>query len=218
MNETPHKSAIRLTDKNSGASIEHISEFADDEWRQLHEFLSHVADLQATQFVANGAQVHLNFSWSEGQAPSWNVQAPPDEEVYSFLHRLRPLILQQEPACFAKVRALLSRKLKDAPLKPFMQWLLELYEGKDFQKLILMQSNNRVMNSEEMLVTWLNAYEYHRDRVKQDLLDSHNQIVPFEWARGVFLNLLLEKTKAISNLGVLVELVLGKRNAFSVNL
>jgi len=42
--------------------------------------------------------------------------------------------------------------------------------------------------------------------------------MPFEWSRGVFLNLLIEKTKAISNLSVLVELVLGKRNTMSVSL
>lgn len=218
MNEIPHKSAIRLTDKTSGESVEHIAEFTDDEWWQLHEFLSHVADLQSTQFVAKGAGVQMNFNWSQGNAPSWSVQAPPDEEVFAFLHRLRPLILQREPACFLKVRALLSRKLKDAPIQPFMHWLLELYEGKKFQKLILMQSNDRIMNSKEMLVTWLNAYEYHRDRVKQAILESRNQIMPFEWSRGIFLNLLLEKTKAIANLSILVELVLGKRSTISVSL
>jgi hypothetical protein len=118
MNEIPHKSAIRLTDKNSGESVEHIAEFTDDEWRQLHEFLSHVADLQSTRFIAKGAGVQMSFNWSQGNAPSWSVQAPPDDEVFAFLHRLRPLILQKEPACFPKVRALLNRKLKDAPLHP----------------------------------------------------------------------------------------------------
>ncbi len=81
-----------------------------------------------------------------------------------------------------------------------------------------MESNNYVMNSEKMLVTWLNAYEYHRDHDKQEILKNHSHIAPFEWSRGVFLNLLVEKTKAIQNLGVFVELAVGKRNTISVNL
>ena len=217
MNETPHKTGICLRDKNSGETVEHIAEFTDDEWRQLHDFLSHVADLQSTQFVAKGSGVQLDFNWSEETGLSCSVKTPPKDEVLAFIHRLRPLILQKEAACFPRVRALLNRKLKDAPIEPFMRWLLDLYEGKEFQKLIVMQSNDRIMNSEEMLVIWLNAYEYHRDRKKQELLESHNKILPLEWSRGVFLNLLVEKTKAISHLGVLVELVLGKRDAISVS-
>ena len=218
MSETPHKAGIRLTDKNSGKAFEHIAEFTDNEWCQLHDFLSHVADLQSTQFVAKGGGVQLNFNWKEGTGLSWSVKTPPDDEVHAFLHQLRPLILQKEPACFPKVRALLNRRLKDAPIQPFMCWLLELYEGKEMQKSIVMQSNNHILNSEEMLVTWLNAYEYHRDHDKKKLIESHNQILPLEWSRGVFLNLLIEKAKAISHLGVFVELVLGKRDTFSVSL
>ena len=218
MNETPHKAKIRLIDNTSGKASEHIAEFTDGEWRQLHDYLSHVADLQSTQFLTKGEGVQLNFAWSGGTEVQWSVRTPPDDDVFAFLHRLRPLILQDEPACFPRVRAILNRRLKDAPIRPFMGWLLELYEGKTMQKVIAMQSNDRILNSEQMLVMWLNAYEYHRDRDKQELLESHSKIMPLEWSRGVFLTLLGEKAKAISNLGVLVEVVLGKRNALSVSL
>ncbi|BBJ23444.1 hypothetical protein W01_13710 [Candidatus Nitrotoga sp. AM1P] len=82
--------------------------------------------------------------------------------------------------------------------------------------MISIQSNNCIVNSEKMLFTWLNAYEYHREREKQELLESYSKIMPTEWSRGVFLTLLVEKGKAISNLGALVEVVLGKRNALSL--
>jgi hypothetical protein len=218
MNENSHKVSFRHTDQKSGVSADHACTFSASEWDQLHEFLGHVADLQATQFVAKGANVHLQFEYKVGQEPYWSEQMPPEDELLAFLHRLRPLILQGEPASFLKIRGLISRELKDTPILPFLKWLLELYEGKGFQELILMESNNYVMNSEKMLVTWLNAYEYHRDHDKQEILRSHSHIAPFEWSRGVFLNLLVEKTKAIQNLGVFVELAVGKRNTISVNL
>jgi len=218
MNEKSHKVSFRHTDQKSGMSVDHACAFSDNEWAQLHEFLGHVADLQATQFVGKGANVQLQFEWKAGQEPSWSAQMPPEDELLAFLHRLRPLILQEEPACFPKIRGLLGRKLKDTPIRPLLKWLLELYEGKEFQGLILMESNNYVMNCEKMLVTWLNAYEYHRDHDKQEILKSHIQIAPFEWSRGVFLNLLVEKTKAMQNLGALVELAVGIRSTISVNL
>jgi len=216
--DTPRTSRLRFTDNKSGEVHEHVAQFTEEEWRQLHEYLGHVADLSSTQFVANGRGVQLNFNWTQGTAPSWSVKAPPEDEVLAFLHRLRPLILQSEPASFLKVRALLNRRLRGAPIQMFMDWLLEVYEGKDMQKLIVMQSNDRIMNSEEMLVTWLNAYEYHRDRDKQTTLEKHSHVMPFDWSRGVFLNLLIEKAKSVANLGVLVELVIGKRDTLSVTL
>lgn len=199
-------------------SVDHVCEFSDSEWAQLHEFLGHVADLQATQFVGNGANVQLQFETKAGQEPSWSAQMPPEDELLAFLHRLRPLILQDEPACFPKILGLLRRKLKDTPIRQFLKWLLQLYKGKEFQGLILIESNNYVMNSEKMLVTWLNGYEYHRDHDKQAILKGHSHIAPFEWSRGVFLNLLVEKTKAIQNLGAFVDLAVGKRSSISVNL
>ncbi|WP_239795877.1 hypothetical protein [Candidatus Nitrotoga arctica] len=212
-----HKAGIRLIDNISGEASEHFAEFTDGEWRQLNDYLSHVADLHSTQFLIKGEGVQLNFAWNQGSNPQWRAKAPPVDDVLAFLHRLRPLILQEEPACFQKVRAVLKRRLKDAPIHPFMGWLLEVYEGKEMQKMISIQSNNCIVNSEKMLFTWLNAYEYHREREKQELLESYSKIMPTEWSRGVFLTLLVEKGKAISNLGALVEVVLGKRNALSLS-
>ncbi len=100
MNKNSHKVPFRHTDQKSGVSVDHACAFSDSEWDQLHEFLGHVADLQATQFVAKGANVHLQFEYKVGQEPSWSAQMPPEDELFAFLHRLRPLILQGEPASF----------------------------------------------------------------------------------------------------------------------
>ncbi|MFA6162880.1 MAG: hypothetical protein WC685_05580 [Methylobacter sp.] len=219
MNGTLHKARICLMDKNSGEAFEHIAEFTGDEWRQLHDFLMQVADLKSTQFVVKGNGIQLYFDWKEGSEPLLRVKTPSDDEVGAFLHRLRPLILQREPASFNKVSALLKRRLGANIIKPFMRELLEIYEGKRMQGQIEIQSKGSIMNSEKMLVAWLNAYEYHRDRDKQELLETHNHIMLTpEWSRGMFLTLLIEKTNAISYLGTLVEHVLGKRDAFWVNL
>ena len=211
-----HKVGIRLIDNTSGEASEHFAEFTDVEWRQLNNYLSHVTDLHSTQFIIKRKGVRLNFDWKEGSNPKWSVKVPPVDDVSSFLHRLRPLILQAEPACFQQVRKVLNQRLKDAPIHPFMKRLSEVFNGREMQKLIAMESNDCIVNSEKMLFTWLNAYEYHREADKQELLESHSKIMPTDWSSGVFLILLCEKERAISNLGALVEVVLGKRNALSL--
>ncbi len=155
-----HKAGIRLTDKRSGDISEHVVEFSAEEWSQLHSYLEHVRELEATRFAREGGGVSLNLQWKEGSGLSWSVTMPPADDLSALLHRLRPLILQSEPASFVKVRKLLERKLKDAPIGPLIRFLLDLYSGKELQKLIVMQSNDQIMNSEEMLFTWLNAREY----------------------------------------------------------
>ena len=210
-----HKAGIRLTDKRSGATTEHVVDFTATEWEQLQMYVSETESLQATRFVEQGAGVNLNFQWKKDAGISWSVVMPPIDDLLAFLHRLRPLILQREPASFVKVRKLIARKLQ-GPTAPLLRYLLDLFEGKEMQKLVVMQSNDQVMNSEEMLFTWLNAHEYHRDRDKQEFLETLHKILPLEWSRGVFVSLLVDKTKAILTLAALVELALGKRETITV--
>lgn len=214
---TTHKAGIRLTDKQSGTTSEHVLEFTPTEWEQLQAYLREVKALESTRFVQQGSGVHLNLKWAEHVGISWSVQMPPADDLLAFLHRLRPLILQREPTSFIRVRNLMKRTLKGAA-DPLLEFVFDLFQGRQMQKQIVMQSNDQIMNSEEMLHTWLNAHEYHRDRDKQEFLEALHKILPLEWSRGIFVSLLVDKAKAILALATLVELVLGERQTITVNL
>ena len=217
MKKLPHKFEIRLTNNDSNVSVTHLVEFAEEEWMQLREFVQYVLELEATKFVSEVRGVMMNLNNRSGGDLSITIITPPDDEVSAFIHKLRRLILQCEFSCFLNVRKLISRKLRFPQLVPFMRWLLDLYEGKESQKLISLESNGCIINSEEMLQIWLNAYEYHSDRDKRECSESHTKIMPLAWNRGVFLNLLIDKANAIRQLGALVELVLGRRDTLFVN-
>jgi len=212
-----HKVGIRLSNTGSEDIAEQVVEFTENEWLQLQAYLREAKELQATRFVQQSSGVNLNFKWDKDVGITWSVVMPPVDEVLAFMHRMRPLILQQEHTCFLKARKMIERKLKGAG-NPLLAFILDLFQGESMQKQVIMKSNDQIINSEKMLFTWLNAHEYHRDRDKQEFLETLHKILPLEWSRGVFVSLLIDKAKAIFMLAALVELILGDRETITVQL
>jgi hypothetical protein len=214
-----HKVGIRLSNSNSGDTTEQVIEFTENEWLQLQAYLREVKELQATRFAQQDSEVNLNLKWDKNVGITCSVAMPPLDEVLAFLHRMRPLILKREPASFLKVRKMIEQKLKGAG-NPLLAFSLELFQGESLEKQVVMKSNDKIINSEKMLFTWLNAHEYHHDHDKQEFLETLHKVLPLEWSRGVFVSFLIDKTKAIFMLASLIELilVLGDREAITVQL
>jgi len=212
-----HKVGLKLTDPNTGNTSKLIIEFTDNELAQLQSYLNYVIELHATRFVKNCSGVKLNFKWDKDIGISWSVKTPPEDDLFAFLHRMRPLILEKEPCNFQKIRKMIERKLQNS-IPPILPFLLDLFSGKSMQRQIVMISNDHIINSDKMLFNWLNAHEYHRDRDKQKFLEELHKIMPLEWSRGVFVNLLIDKAKAIFMLADFVKLILGERESISIQL
>ena len=211
------KVGLKLTDPNSGDTSELIIEFTEKEWGQLQSYLNAVIELHATRFVNNSSGVNLNFKWDKDVGITWSVRMPPEDDLLAFLHRMRPLILEKEPYNFQKIRKMIERKLQKS-IPPILSYLLDLFSGKSMQRQVVMISNDHIINSEKMLFTWLNAHEYHRDHDKQKFLEELHKIMPIEWSRGVFVNLLIDKAKAIFQLADFVKLILGERETITIQL
>jgi len=216
-NNMAHKVGLKLTDPNSGDTSELIIEFTENEWGQLQSYLNDVIELHATRFVKNSSGVNLNFKWDKDVGTIWSVRTPPEDDLFAFLHRIRPFIIEKEPYNFQKIRKMIERKLQNS-ITPILPFLLDLFSGKAMQRQIVMISNDHIINSEKMLFTWLNAHEYHRDRDKQEFLEKLHKIMPLEWSRGVFVNLLIDKARAIFMLANFVKLILNERESITIQL
>ena len=86
-----------------------------------------------------------------------------------------------------------------------------MYNGKRLQEQFEITSNDVLLNSEEVLQQWLNAYEFHRDKKKKSFIDSLHQLLPLEASKAIFLSLLTEKARAAINVGLIVRVILGKQ-------
>ena len=83
--------------------------------------------------------------------------------------------------------------------------------------MIRISSDDVLLNSEKMLLDWLNAYEYHRDKDKKESIDKLHQMFPLEASKAVFLHLLSDKAQAIYNLTGFIRVFIGKQRDFTLH-
>jgi hypothetical protein len=78
--------------------------------------------------------------------------------------------------------------------------------------------NDVLINSEKILLDWLNSHEYHREKQKQELIDSLHRMIPLDASKVVFLRLLAYKAQGVFNLAALIRVVLGKQKSVNMKL
>jgi hypothetical protein len=207
-----HTSRLELEDQ-SGVKTPVDLVFEDDEWELLERARQYAADLKQPDLMASGTwSTKLIIRWEEGMGLSASATLPSVEDFIVVLHRLRPIILEGEPTYFYRVLNVIARRAE-----PMMRGRLEslghLFAGREHQGLLTIRVDGVVVNSEEMLKTYLNAHEYHRDTDKQAQIATLHQILPSVATRGIFIQVIVEKLKAIRGLELLINLLQGKQEA-----
>lgn len=214
----PHKTNAYLTIGKDGEKYAVCGTFEDQEWKALLDFVQYAKDLQSIQLVRQGGTGKLNLSYTQETGLSYSVELPPEDQLLALLHRLRPFVLKNELTNFRRVSNHLARRLDDTRCRAFLKSLGEYYSGKRMQAIILIHSNEVLINSEEILLKWLNAHEYHKDQDQQAELESLHQILPLETSRAIFVMMLYDKVRAISILANFINVMAGEQETFECKL
>lgn len=189
--------------------------FEDEEWELLRRARAYCADVRVPELIERGTwSTKLTIRWEAGQGLIAFGSLPPDEEISAVLHRLRPLILENEPTYFHRVTNIVARRAGDPGMSSLIDRLKALFAGKAFQQAVTITVDGRTVNSEETLKTYLNAHEFHRDEDKQAEIASLQEMFPTQAIRGIFILLIVDKLKAIRGLEMLLETLEGKREGF----
>jgi hypothetical protein len=181
--------------------------FEPDEWHLLSRFGAEVDRLVTTEWFKTGAKVHLSVSGTRDGFTGVEVDMPPDDTTAAFLHRVRPFVLQQEEFYLPKVAKVLKHRLRHPAFATLIEGQLDLFLGREFQRQVKITSNGVVMNSEDIVRKWCNAFEYHRDRDKQVELEELHRIMPLRAGRALFLSMMIDKAKAVQALASVVALL-----------
>jgi hypothetical protein len=208
----PHN--VSVTIEIGGNAHRLRANFADEEWDSLAQFLAYTAQLQETRICKNGAGGSATVSFKAGVGWSFNTALPPDDDFIALLHRLRPFLLKDEATNFYKIGNILSRRLESEEFRDFFKKLKAFFSGRRFQDVVSISSNTVVVNSEETLMKWLNAHEYHKDRDKQRELETLHKVVPLKYSRAIFAMMIFDMVKAIFALSGLVGTVTGQQESF----
>jgi hypothetical protein len=206
-----HKVKLHLK-LNNDEFIDVCGEFSDSEWEDFEHFVDYAEKLMETDLVKNGGPGSLNVSFNANTGLSYNTKIPDDDKLIGLLHRIRPFILNNERTQFNKICNVLSKHLEEDQFRHVTKAMKDTFSGTKINNMMSVISNNVKINSEEMLHKWLNAYEYHQDRSKQQELESLHKIMPLETSKALFVMMLYEKVKAIYNLANILRVIMGKEN------
>lgn len=195
--------------------IEPISvegELSDSEHSALNQYLHQFDDLSQCRPLQEGFPCNTHVKWDKESGFKVEAELPNRDTLSILLHRMRPFILQDEPASFIKITGVLGKKLDNPFLRRLLREQRELYDGSKSQQLMRLSSGDIVINSEKVLSDWLNSHEYHRDPDKRKSIDDLFARTPGDLMKAMLVSLVVDKIQAVRNIASVVALVLGKND------
>ena len=131
---------------------------------------------------------------------------PPDEQIEVFLHRLRPIYLNDERTNFNRIANLVSSHIRDSEIAQTIRAWKNEYDGSASQEAFRMSVDLTTLNSQEFLDNYLNALEYHRDKDRREKIQQVTQHYPLDVQKPIVVLLLFYRLSAINRLASFVEL------------
>jgi hypothetical protein len=162
--------------------------------------------------MQTGFPCNVSMSWTKETGMKVQAELPDRDTLSILLHRMRPFILQDEPASFAKVTAILGKNLDSPYLRRLLREQRELYDGRKSQQLMQISTGDLLINSERVLSDWLNSHEYHRDPDKRKAIDDLFALLPGDLMQAILVSLVVDKIQAVKNIAAIVAFVLGKND------
>jgi len=125
---------------------------------------------------------------------------PSDEEIAAFLHRLRPIYLNDEPTNFNRVANVISAHFNDPRITGLIRVCKRYYDGRTSREVFEIAAGGMVINSQEFLDHYLNALEYHRDTDRRQHIDRIAEHFPLDAQKPFVVLLLRLRLNAINKL------------------
>jgi hypothetical protein len=213
----PNKYQLNLIVEDTGEDITLSGEFSDDEWDLLENFLKYADELFNTQLIQVGGWGELQIKW-EQNSMTVATKLPEWDPVIVFLHKFRPILLQNESTNFYKICNILAKELDHPQFRNLLSQYRDLYSGKTMQSGLQIRHNDVLINSEKILLDWLNSHEYHREKEKQEFIDSLHKMIPLDASKIIFLRLLDHKAQGVFNLAAFIRVVLNKQKSINMKL
>jgi len=188
-------------------------QFSKQELSLLENFLECARKIESSKIVQLGMPFSFNIQHEQGKDATVTFTLPDWQFVESYLHRLRPVILQKEKTNFYKICDLLSRRIELPRVRKAIKEEKQLYQGTGIHSIMKFSINNELIASEDMLQKYLNAFEFHRDDAKRESLEKFNAAFPLEAMKVFLFWLLQEKGGSILRVSEFVRKIVDTANS-----
>jgi len=193
--------------KNCNRELE-LPNFSENQRTDLRDFLECAQRLNECSLALDWSVVNkisIQFGGKGGGIKNVGVVIP-DEQIEVFLHRLRPIYLQDERTNFYTIAKILSAHLRDSQIAETIRSWKRQYDGRESQNAFKISVDVTTLNSQEFLNNYLNALEYHRDKEKREKVREVTLHYPLEVQKPIVVLLLFFKLSAINQLASLIQL------------
>lgn len=197
-----HPFNITAKNKTTGEVTRASGEFTADEWASVLKYLDCVGRLTRCRMAESRAQLSWGMSWQGGDSIEYRASFPPEDDMWAFLHCMRPFVLK-ETSSFYHVRKVFARRISVDAVRGHLDGLKAVYNGSAMGFSI--EYNGSRLTSDEAVDLWLNAFEYHQDADKRTELAALFEIFPEPAARALFLGMMLQRASAVQQLAEFAE-------------
>ncbi len=187
--------------------------FPDETKPKLRTFCECAQSLSESSFVKNPLSRKGSLHFANDGSITHKGEFPPDDDIYAFLHRLRPIYLNDEETNFDKIANLVKQHILDDDVTEAVKYWQKYYDGRDSQKTFTIKIKEKILNSDEFFANYVNAFEYHRNPKRREHIDSIAEHFPIEAQKSVFVFLLGLKMKAINKLASFIGACLEQENS-----
>jgi len=207
---------VKIAVDRGGQQLKVQADFPKQDWQLLLNYSECVHDLRRTRAFQKPLHVRMNFKLMFGEGLSVKIELPDWDDVIVLLHRLRPLILLNEPTFFGRIRNLLYQHIDNPGIREMLAYDNRLFTGDislSQMRISLYGGDIRqelTINSDNFFHTWLNAYEYHRDDEKRQFVERINKVFPEDASKAFLVSLVIDKVKAVNNLCGLIDVLSGE--------
>jgi len=202
--ETVNHFIIRAGDRQEKIQIQ----LTEDEKTILLQYIVDVERL--TRLVDSDLNVTMHFSMNVDNSPKFEATFPEEAKIITCLHLMRPFILQEESLYFHKVNNLFLRQISEPTAKAFFLEQKRQFSGEATKSIVQFKANDILVSSEEFFLKYLNAFEYHKDNDKRNFFEELFKFLPIPAARFFVVSLLIDKVRAVINLGGFISMFTGK--------
>ena len=204
----------RKTDEGTEEVVETTSgHIPSEEWELLLRFKAEYESLCNTLKRCGDLNTRVSLKWNKEDgvldaSDSINLN---ENDLYAILHKMRPFLLNKEKTNFYKIAKVIKHRIRNKAIHSLVETIKSRFSGKDlsntFQTFFYRGQEDMLINSENTFMKWLNAYEYHRDDEKRELLEEIDTVVPRTFSRSLFESLLIDKSNAVIELGTIISLL-----------
>lgn len=197
------KATLKITHETGNEEFVDF-EFTDEQVRVLRAYCKDAWKLRNSAIYGDKAANKFSLSWTEADGITF-IGDPIDDEAWDAgMHRLRPLILSNEPASFYNVASLLAKQVKNGPIHARLRHLRKKFKGELMPAQLTWFDAGAPVSMEAIFDRWLNAFEHHRDHEKQDFF-SRTKTLASQHQMRHFVNMhAAEKLRAIMGLFKLI--------------